>query len=271
MTGSSSGASGGMEFMEADRDSDLREASFFSLLEEIVELSDDAILTCDKTSRIASWGAPATRLFGQEGHDVIGRQLETLVAEQFRQAIIDLMEFVTAGARIRHFETEIMRPDGMSTPMALSVSRIVDADDAFVGFVVIARDMTEQYVAQAALAEVEARVEDDEALAHVGSWMWDVRTGAVQWSAEFYRIHGIDPLEFDGTLDAFLTLVDPADRAALHATMLAATDAGSRFEFRFRLAQQASAGPIEIRARPMSDSRGATIGFRGIGQRAPEE
>ena len=27
-----------------------------------------------------------------------------------------------------------------------------------------------------------------------GSWLWDVRTGTVQWSTEFHRIHDLDPL-----------------------------------------------------------------------------
>jgi PAS domain S-box-containing protein len=260
-----------MDSAEVEQSEGLHDAAMRSLFEAIVELSDDAIVTCDKTARITSWGAPAARLFGHNAHDAVGRQLDTLVAGHLRKAIIDLMEFVIAGERIRHFETEVMRPDGMAMPMALSLSRIMDSEGAFIGFVVIARDMTEQYVAQAALAEVEARVEEAEALAHVGSWMWDVRTGAVQWSAEFYRIHGLDPLEFGGTLDAFLALVDPGDRAPLHATMVEATGSGSPFEFRFRLANPIGGGVVEVRARPVSDSTGATIGFRGIGQRVTGE
>ena len=47
-------------------------------------------------------------------------------------------------------------------------------------------------------------MEEGEALAHIGSWLWDLRTGAVQWSAEFHRIHGVDPLDFDGTFESHL-------------------------------------------------------------------
>lgn len=32
-----------------------------------------------------------------------------------------------------------------------------------------------------------------EHLAHVGSWEWDLKTGAARWSAELYRLHGYEP------------------------------------------------------------------------------
>ena len=76
--------------------------------------------------------------------------------------------------------------------------------DGCCGIVGVARDITEQRLAQAALAETEARLREAEALAHVGRWLWDVGSGAVQWSEELHRIHGIDPRDFDGTLEAHL-------------------------------------------------------------------
>jgi PAS domain-containing protein len=89
-----------------------------------------------------------------------------------------------------------------------------------VGAVVIARDVTEQHLAQATLAEIDARMEEGEALAHIGSWLWDLRTGAVQWSAEFHRIHGVDPLDFDGTFESHLGLIHPEDRDRVRAAMV---------------------------------------------------
>ena len=85
---------------------------------------------------------------------------------------------------------------------------------AFIGAVGVAQDLTETRLAQAALAEVEAALPGREALAHVGRWLWDVGTDAVQWSDELHRIHGVDPLDFDGTLDAHLAWSHPDDRDA---------------------------------------------------------
>jgi hypothetical protein len=109
-----------------------------------------------------------------------------------------VVEAVMAGDRVKHFETEILRKDGMPMQISMSMCPVFDGDVVPVATVLVARDITEQRLAQATLGEVEARVRESEAMAHVGSWLWDRRTGAVQWSDEFHRIHGVDPLDFDG-------------------------------------------------------------------------
>ena len=41
-----------------------------------------------------------------------------------------------------------------------------------------------------------------QAIAHVGSWHYDFRTGEMTWSDELYRIFGLDPAAFNGDLNA---------------------------------------------------------------------
>ncbi|GAC1664579.1 MAG: hypothetical protein NVS9B8_05050 [Candidatus Limnocylindrales bacterium] len=50
-------------------------------------------------------------------------------------------------------------------------------------------------------------------IAHVGSWERDVETGVLRWSDESCRIVGLAPGAFPGTLEAYLALVHPDDRA----------------------------------------------------------
>jgi PAS domain S-box-containing protein len=236
-----------------------------ALLETIVELSDDAILICDQSGRITSWGAAAERLFGQPGGSAIGEPLAAFFSEHLRDEVDTVTSLVMAGERIRHFETEIMRPDGLPLPVSLSLCR-VRVIEPEVAVVVIARDLTEQHLAQATLAEVDARIEEGEALAHVGSWMWDVRTGAIQWSLEFHRIHGVDPLEFDGTLESHLELVHPDDRGDVNNAMLEAVESGQLFDRIYRVVSASGLlTTVYVRARPTFDSAGRAIGLRGIG------
>jgi hypothetical protein len=37
-----------------------------------------------------------------------------------------------------------------------------------------------------------AQLEEAQALAHLGSWTWDIPTGTLTWSGELYRIFGLD-------------------------------------------------------------------------------
>jgi PAS domain S-box-containing protein len=246
-------------------------ASPEALLKAVVETSDDAIFTCDASTRITSWGATAVRLFGSVEADVLDQPVERLFAEHLRQDVHLVTERVLAGDRIRQFDSEVLRADGMPMPVSLSMCPVLDDQGSCVALVLIVRDVTEQRLAQATLAEVEGRLQEGEAVAHIGSWLWDVRTGAVQWSAEFYRIHGVDPLDFDGTIESYLAAIHPADRGRVGAEMEASVADGRPFEADYRVVrsdQQVRA--IRVRAQLATGSDGTAMGLRGIGQDVTE-
>jgi PAS domain S-box-containing protein len=238
-----------------------------ALLGAIIEMSDDAIVTCNAKGAVTSWCATAERLFGCLADDVLDGPLELLFPEHLADEVRGIMATVLAGDRIRNFETEILRPDGMPLPVTLSLSPVFNAEKVTVGAVVLARDVTEQHLAQATLAEIDARTEEGEALAHIGSWLWDLRTGAVQWSAEFHRIHGLDPLDFDGTFDSHLGLIHPDDRGAAQAAMVASVESGRQFNGQYRVVRpDGEIHMIQVRAQPTFGSSGKALGLRGIGQ-----
>lgn len=238
-----------------------------ALLATVIEMSDDAIFTCDAEGRVTSWSAPAGRLCGSLADDVLDRPLTGLFPAHLRDEVQRSIATVLTGDRIRNFETEILRPDGMPVPVSLSLSPLLDIDKVTVGAVVLARDTTEQHLAQATLAEIDARMEEGEALAHIGSWLWDLRTGAVQWSAEFHRIHGVDPLDFDGTFESHLGLIHPEDRDDVRAAMVASVELGRQFNGEYRVVRpDHEVHLVQVRAQPTFGSTGKALGLRGIGQ-----
>ena len=237
------------------------------LLAAILETTADAILSHDTDGRIVTWNPTAERYFGHAAEEIVGRPCVELFAEHLRQGIEAVFEQVMAGDRVDRFETEILRRDGMPVPISLSVCPVYDDVGEPMASLLIARDITEQRIAQASLAEIEARVRDSEALANVGSWLWDLRTDAVQWSDEFHRIHGLDPLDFDGTLDAHLARVHPSDREVVRAGMAESVESGRAFDQEYRIVRPSDeVRVIHARAQPMIGSDGAVVGLRGIGQ-----
>ena len=62
------------------------------------------------------------------------------------------------------------------------------------------------------------RLAEAQELAHLGSWDWDVATGAVHWSREMYRIYGI-PSDEVITFDRAIELVSPDDRGRIQANI----------------------------------------------------
>jgi PAS domain S-box-containing protein len=237
------------------------------LLDAVLEVSDDAIFSHDVTGCITSWNHTAERIFGYSAEEIVGHASIELFAEHLRGDVEAVFETVTAGDRVSHFETEVLRKDGMPVPISMSLCPVYDGHEWPVAAVLVARDITEQRLAQASLAEIEARVRASEALAGVGSWLWDRRTGAVQWSDEFYSIHGVEPLDFDGTIDAHVHLIHPDDRAQVRAAMEESVESGRPFEGEYRIVRpDHEVRVVHARAQPMKGSNGAVVGLRGIGQ-----
>ncbi len=97
------------------------------------------------------------------------------------------------------------------------------------------------------LAERLRRSEDHLAraqrTAHTGSIEMDLRTGAIEWSGETFRIFGLDPKLPAPVGEAFLALIHPDDRAACETQGPAHQSAASRrhhmprVDLRFRIVQ----------------------------------
>jgi PAS domain S-box-containing protein len=238
-----------------------------AILEAFVETSEDAVFSQDPEGRITSWNRSSERIFGYPKGEILGQLSTVLFPDHLRAEAQLVFEIVSAGDRVDHYETEIQRKDGMPIPISLSLCPLFQGNSELTASVLIARDVTEQRLAQATLAEIETRIREGEALAHVGSWLWDVRTGTVQWTDELHRIHGVDPLDFEGTLDAHVDRIHPEDQARVWRGLTEAVASGRPFEDEYRVIQPGGEHRwVYARAEPTVGSAGDVVGLRGIGQ-----
>lgn len=67
-----------------------------------------------------------------------------------------------------------------------------------------------------ALRENERSLAEAQRISHIGNWRWDLSTNRFTASDEVYRILGVDPATFPGTIDAYLATVHPEDREKTH-------------------------------------------------------
>lgn len=73
--------------------------------------------------------------------------------------------------------------------------------------------------AETEIAEAKARHEEAERIAHIGSWDWDHRTGAIIWSHEMYRIFSVDRSSIHLSHGAASAFVHPDDRELVDQTI----------------------------------------------------
>jgi PAS domain S-box-containing protein len=237
------------------------------MLETLVDAANDAMFAMDAQGRIVLWNRGAERLCGYAADHVLGGPLPVLFPSDLRAPAATLVDAVLAGDRVDRWETTFERRTGMPVSVSLSLHPVVDADGARCGAVAIAVDTTEQRIAQQLLAESEARLQESEALAHVGRWLWDVPTGTVQWSAEFHRIHGVDPLEFEGTIEAHLGRIVPEERSQVRDALERAVATGRAVDVDYAIQRgDGSRRNLSTRAEPAIGTSGDVVGLRGIGR-----
>jgi PAS domain S-box-containing protein len=109
-------------------------------------------------------------------------------------------------------EYRFIRPDGSVTWVLGQAVPYRGSAGEIVGYIGTTTDITERKRIEDDLADAQTRVLRAEALAHVGSWAWNVTTGEMRWSPEMYRIYGVDPVEHPRPAsDLALSHVHPDD------------------------------------------------------------
>ena len=69
----------------------------------------------------------------------------------------------------------------------------------------------------------------------MATWEWHVPANEVVFSQEFYEILGIDPGDLECTVEGFLSLLHPDDRAAAEAALGRALDGTEPYALAHRL------------------------------------
>ena len=73
-------------------------------------------------------------------------------------------------------------------------------------------DIEDRKRAEDALQQSQLYLAEGQRLAHMGSWAFNA-AGFEYWSSELFRIYGLDPSNEPPTVEEYLALVHPEDRA----------------------------------------------------------
>ena len=85
------------------------------------------------------------------------------------------------------------------------------------------------------LHEEKERLRFAIAAARMGLWEWNILTGKVYWSRDLERIHGLEPGDFGGTLESFLSQVHTEDRALVKGSLNGTLDHGAEHDIEYRI------------------------------------
>jgi diguanylate cyclase (GGDEF)-like protein/PAS domain S-box-containing protein len=115
--------------------------------------------------------------------------------------------------------------------------------------------------------DAERRLAEAQQLAHLGSWEWLIASNEVSWSAELYRIYGVDPARFDASYEGFVELVHPDDREMVGEAIATAMADVAPFEFEHRIVRpDGEVRTLQARGEVLVDASGEPVAMRGTGQ-----
>jgi PAS domain S-box-containing protein len=117
---------------------------FREQLANIVDSSDDAIVSKDLNGVIVSWNKGAERIFGYLADEAVGKPITILMPPDLQDEEPRILEHIRLGQRVDNYETKRRHKDGRMLDISLTVSPVKDAHGRIVGASKVARDITYQ-------------------------------------------------------------------------------------------------------------------------------
>jgi len=106
-----------------------------------------------------------------------------------------------------------------------------------------------------------------QALAHLGSWSWQIESGTISWSDEMFRIYSLEKKDTPLTYDQMMLLIHPEDQEFVHqklATVIETTG-NTTFQNRIRLAD-GTIKHVQMTAEARLDTNGHLVEVLGTTQ-----
>jgi PAS domain S-box-containing protein len=138
-------------------------------LQALVQAAGDAIIVADVAGRIVLWNPAAERLFGFTGAEAVGRSLDLLIPERFRERHWTGYRAVMQTGQTR-YGTQVLRvparhKEGQRLSIAFTVALLHAPEGHLTGIAAIVRDETARWEEEQALRRQLAALEGREASA----------------------------------------------------------------------------------------------------------
>ncbi len=131
-------------------------------------------------------------------------------------------------------EMRLRRADGDYRWFLVRTVPLLDEQGRIVKWYGTSTDIEDRKRAEEMLRQSESRLAEAQRIAQVGSWDLDLRTGAVTWSDELYRIFGLQRGEVR-VRDDVTRHVLPEDRAMLERTFQETISTGKPYQVDYRI------------------------------------
>ena len=211
-------------------------AAVNSHLEAIIQNTAEGLVTIDNKGVVASFNPAAEEMFGYAAAEVIGQNVSMLMSPDERAAhdgYVARSEIHAARIINKARDLKGLRKDGSLFPLELNVSPMTRLGQPM--FIGIMRDITERKHAELALRETEARFAKSQAFAGIGTWDWNIETGALYWSDHIAVLFGGASGSLETSYDNFVKAIHPDDREKVTGAVTACVEENADYDVEHRV------------------------------------
>ena len=136
------------------------------ILANVVESSNDAIITESLDGIITSWNKGAEQIYGYLAEEVLGKNISILEPEDLKGEIDKLSDGIKKGKKVKDHETLRLKKDGTTVNISVTLFPVFNTFGKLVSISDIAADITEKKIAgnllhEKQIAEVANRTKND--------------------------------------------------------------------------------------------------------------
>lgn len=185
----------------------------------LLESAPDAMIILNEEGKIQLINKQAEKLFGYSTKELMDKPANKLIPERFFEAYDSYLDnyFGSPMYSAVGVERELfgLSKEGLEIPVQISLSPLQTEEGILVSAAI--RDITVQKIAKHELLQKNYLLNFAEKITMTGNWQTNVITKTVKWSANFYRIMGLEE-NTEVTFNTYLEHVHPEDieRVKLH-------------------------------------------------------
>ncbi|MFC3199030.1 PAS domain S-box protein [Parapedobacter deserti] len=145
-----------------------------AILSEIVQSSDDAIVSKTLDGIITSWNAGAERIFGYSESEIIGKPITTLIPLYLRSEEEIIIQEIKEGRKVDHYQTIRVAKSGKEIPVSLTISPVRNKQGQIIGASKVGRDISDRIQREQAIQFHAQKLETLHAIGKVISEKMDI-------------------------------------------------------------------------------------------------
>ncbi|HEU4416816.1 MAG TPA: PAS domain S-box protein, partial [Candidatus Angelobacter sp.] len=247
------------------RDVTERQRTDKALREQTSVLELAQVLVRDMDDRIVLWNRGAEKLYGFTAEEAMGRLSHDLLRTEFPEPIEaikktllregewegELVHHKRDGSRIVVASVWVLERQNSGQPQ-----RVLEANT----------DITERKRAEEATKLAQARLVSAMEGGGMGTWVWDIANGRIEWDESIHALLGRSQEELaGGSLEPFFSWIHPQDRDRTRAAIEDALREGVNYQLEYRVFRpDQSIIWITSRGRVERNERGEPFRITGV-------